>query len=815
MSDDIKVKFGADTHELESGLDKLQSKAKQAFGDLDKNMASTMAVGTALGEIIGEMLVGAVEGLAEQLKETVSATVEFREEAEMLGRKLGTTATEANDIAAALGNIYTSTDEYTGAAKGMEKILKTNEESLKKLGIATRDEHGALRPLNDLMLDGIATVNQYKEGTDRNIVATQIFGKAIEDGSRLLELNKDKIAEGTAENERYGLVVGEEAVDDLMKFKAAQDDVGDSIQGMRNAVANALIPVLTQLSTWFADVAPAAILVLKGVIGGLVSVFWGLKMSAEIVWNGIATVVEVTAATIKQFANVAKAALSMDFAGAQAAWDNGLKEIQEITGRRMANVVNAAEETKEKLDRIFGEQTAITKKDGEDGKHADVKQPKKEKEAKEKAEASQLPALKSELEKRIEAELGFFKSSTQFEADYWQQKLEMGKLSAKDTLGAEHLLYQAKKKLAHEGLAAELDDLKFQSQMALESGAERVRLAQAAADKIGATYGVQSKEYTKALQDLKVETIAFENLRIKLADQAIAKQREVSLVAVDADREAISQRRAMGQINAEEEIDQLIALEQKKYDIEHKAALDSAKLIHGDTVAQKAAYDKIEVDAQKHEVEMTKLRNKRVLEENKANLSIASGFQSSLQKSLGGLLSFTMSFSTAFKNLFKGMFDAVTNELAKMASEWIVQHTIMKLFSKESATAEISSSAAKAGAAGIASFAGAPWPIDMGAPAFGASMASAAMGFAGFSAEGGFDIPAGINPLVQTHQKEMILPAEHADTIRNLSGKGGGGNTVFNISTVDAAGVKKFLMANGGAIADSLKAQARNFKVKN
>lgn len=59
----------------------------------------------------------------------------------------------------------------------------------------------------------------------------------------------------------------------------------------------------------------------------------------------------------------------------------------------------------------------------------------------------------------------------------------------------------------------------------------------------------------------------------------------------------------------------------------------------------------------------------------------------------------------------------------------------------------------------------------------------AGMAVAEVSAEGGYDIPAGVNPVVQTHQREMILPAEHADTIRNL-GKGGGEKiTIVNQTT--------------------------------
>jgi hypothetical protein len=79
------------------------------------------------------------------------------------------------------------------------------------------------------------------------------------------------------------------------------------------------------------------------------------------------------------------------------------------------------------------------------------------------------------------------------------------------------------------------------------------------------------------------------------------------------------------------------------------------------------------------------------------------------------------------------------------------------------------------------------------------------------SAEGGYDIPAGVNPMTQLHQKEMVLPAEHADTIRSLKGGGGGGGDTHNwhISAMDGASVHRVLMANPAAFAAAAKNSAR------
>lgn len=50
------------------------------------------------------------------------------------------------------------------------------------------------------------------------------------------------------------------------------------------------------------------------------------------------------------------------------------------------------------------------------------------------------------------------------------------------------------------------------------------------------------------------------------------------------------------------------------------------------------------------------------------------------------------------------------------------------------------------------------------------------------SGAGGFDIPAGVNPVTQLHEKEMVLPAQYADVIRGLANNGAAGDGI-NINT--------------------------------
>ncbi len=112
--------------------------------------------------------------------------------------------------------------------------------------------------------------------------------------------------------------------------------------------------------------------------------------------------------------------------------------------------------------------------------------------------------------------------------------------------------------------------------------------------------------------------------------------------------------------------------------------------------------------------------------------------------------------------------------------------------------------------------------VGAGAAAFGL-----VAGLAGKikSARGGYDIPSGVNPITQLHEDEMVLPAQHANTIRELgkstfnSGMSddsditgqGGENAVLNIQAWDSRDIKRFMKKHGREIAGGLKGYRRSF----
>ncbi len=119
---------------------------------------------------------------------------------------------------------------------------------------------------------------------------------------------------------------------------------------------------------------------------------------------------------------------------------------------------------------------------------------------------------------------------------------------------------------------------------------------------------------------------------------------------------------------------------------------------------------------------------------------------------------------------------AAAGEAAAVATAWGPAATAASIATFGAADAE------GVAALGVALTAGAGITAAAGAAAAGV----------GTSAAGGYDIPAGVNPVVQTHAQEMILPAWIANPlragIRSGGGSNSGGSTQMKVSIINSNG---------------------------
>lgn len=130
----------------------------------------------------------------------------------------------------------------------------------------------------------------------------------------------------------------------------------------------------------------------------------------------------------------------------------------------------------------------------------------------------------------------------------------------------------------------------------------------------------------------------------------------------------------------------------------------------------------------------------------------------------------------------------------------------------------VMNSAWAAMAAAYAAIAAIPVVGPVLAPVVAGVTFAAVAGIAGhvMSAKGGYDVPAGVNPLTQLHEREMVLPQKQADAVRKMADGGGGGGDgdgrggALHVTIAGQQLAGGFFMAHQSELVAALKMAHRN-----
>lgn len=342
------------------------------------------------------------------------------------------------------------------------------------------------------------------------------------------------------------------------------------------------------------------------------------------------------------------------------------------------------------------------------------------------------------------------------------------------------------------------------------------------------------REYTKAeelayWQQLQKSANVYAKDRIaiakKVADLTVAARREEAKEQQAVDVEMVRSREAMalldieaakaaaqaslesGSTTKQQFLSMEIEFEQQRLAVQRTALEDRLRLLEADPNTNPVEFARIknqilELDRQ-HQVRTLNLYSQVAKESNQIWESLGQSMTSLWDKGVQALMNGTFTWRNAFKAVGAELVSwFATQVVGKQVASWLAgqarMFAIRMGFLVQEQTAQAASSAvivasktteagsviaanaAEAGAGAAASQASIPFAGPVLALAAMAAVFAAVSAMSGKvkSAAGGYDIPKGLNPMVQTHEEEMILPKQYANVIRGLaagSGEGGGG----------------------------------------
>lgn len=298
MSDFIMRLIGKD--ETKAATDSAKSNVS-ALGDAADSVKNALA-GMAAGLTAG--------AFASMIKGSIDAGVKLTELSARVG--VGIEALSQYKYVAEANSI--SLDTLSGAFQKMQvNLSKASEgsgaaaDALQLLGISTTDL-AALEP--DAQFEAIAdALSKVGNKSDQTRLAVQLFGKA---GAQLLPIMEDGaagLAEMREEADRLGLTISKDTAAKLSAFDDQLDRLGGQAEGLKNQMAAALLPALSDIADAFesTEVQSDGFETAMSAVGGVLK---GVAFAGVAVVEGISLVGK----TLGAMAAEAVAIASGDFA---------------------------------------------------------------------------------------------------------------------------------------------------------------------------------------------------------------------------------------------------------------------------------------------------------------------------------------------------------------------------------------------------------------------------------------------------------------------------------------------------------------------
>jgi hypothetical protein len=765
MSDErAQIVFGANITDITNKLLEAQVATKEAVEGINASLNTVKESFTGLGEAFAALM--AVEMFEHMIEETASLASHL----EVLSQKTGMAVEDLSRLryAADLSHIGVDTLDTGMArlARSMQDAAKggvtPGAEAFKALGLSATDADGKMRPMRDVFLEVAEKFSSYEDGAAKSALAMNLFGRSGAELVPLLNKGAEGIKELGLEQDKLNATMTTAQKEVATEYENHMKRMEASIRGVKQNISLALMPTLGALAEAFTHTGGSSELfngtmeVVAGALRFVGTVAVVLKGIIVGTYETFRWVFEEIATAFAGLSLAFVALLKGDFTGAAAHMKDTWAEMGYNVLETNQNLKRSADETVDSLKRLYG-----FKNDAEAAPESS--KPKKDapliaKAGKEKSDA--LAAAREEWAEIAAASEDGKDTLLEIEMDFWQQKMATADRSTKEGVK----LYRE----YHKQLLA------------------AVR-----------TYNADAKREAQ----IDVQTV-----------------RDSALEQLDVDKQAIQERRALREIDAKAAGQLLQANADLAFELKRSALDEEMALAEGDLVKQAQIRQKEAALERSHSKEVSGIHKQTTVEIAKDWEKTFSTITDTIRTSFDGVIRGTQTLADAMHNLFRGItlnFVAgkleelkvhTSTELAKRgittatATHSVAMHSWAAIQSVAvtvwAALKNIAAYAAEAAAATWKAIASIPFVGPFLAPAAAVAALAGVMALGGSiaSAAGGYDIPAGLNPMTQLHAQEMVLPADLANRVRGMTDGDGSGETHFHVHAIDAKGVKQFMM---------------------
>ena len=860
-SNELKVVINSQIDGLKAGLKEASATVQSAISDIKTAFANGQeAAEKGIGGIIsslgtlGPAVAGAAAAFAvfEGIKGAVEAFKEFGHEVEHLSNILGISSEAASGLSGTLKVLGMGSDEYLSVMMKMERQMKKSPEDFDRLGIAVKNADGTFREQPAILDSVIEKLKEYKPGVDQVMFAMDAMGpRGAQAAFQLLHM-KEAAEIATPIMKGLGLEMGENAVEAARNLEMRSNALGLVLTGLKVKIGEELINAIQPTDTGLKQltkVAEIAIDVFKALAAAALIVKEGFIIVLDVIKIMFQPLTELTkglVAALGALMSAAKGDFSTAWTQLKAGGVNAFNAIKDA-GKDMYSSIK---DTASSIQALWAKATPSA---GGEAKGTRTYTPKPEAGT---AAKSRLPEWELELAelRKQEEEKGviegtYHQFSKSEELKFWQDKLSQIRMSQEEEQSVKQKMYQnedAQRKTAYN---AYLDGLRRQTEEARKGSDARISAAKKEWDAVVAAGEAGTRKEIDAQHRYR-EEIKIQNAELlKLQETAVEAKAEWALEDLKTKEEQLKTELELNKGLAEKEIDlfgsvakakagfeaQYIAgkknLVNQELEIEKEKINALIQLRKQDPNADPVTLEKLnnqlitvtkkkDKELKKLDTEMAKNQLTTWAEVKKTFTGLFDPLVNSFSSAVTGMIMGTQTLQQAISSMAQNILNTFINMAVKMATTWIANLIAESLTTQEVKGAEadsvITANAAEAASGAAAAEASIPYVGPALAVAAAAAMLALVLGYKSMAhASGGYDIPCGINPIVQAHGGEMILPAHLAEGVRNMTDSSGKGNFIFapNITAMDSKSFVQTLKSNKSDLTRFFRAALRDYRM--
>lgn len=243
--------ISGDSTGFEKAMDGVKKSGESAMAGIEQRFKKLSDDITSRGKALSKSVTAPILAIGAALFTATNRAANFADEIDKMAIRSGVSRQRLQElkfvtdqVGVEFGAVEQAVDSFRRRLTQVDDGTGRVSANLSRLGVSVRDANGELRDMDSLFPEIIAKLSKIENETERSALAVDIFGRSASNLAPLLAQGEAGIERLTAQAHELGLVMGDESIADLVKFKDEMAALTQQALAVGREFGMVLIPII-------------------------------------------------------------------------------------------------------------------------------------------------------------------------------------------------------------------------------------------------------------------------------------------------------------------------------------------------------------------------------------------------------------------------------------------------------------------------------------------------------------------------------------------------------------------------------------------